>query len=290
MLQHDIHVRLVSMSLRDQKLTSITSSFIGVHYSRVCHGYSLEIYQHGIQKRRFGRWCSFSIGWFFRFQFRSFSRELLASGSFWRQTGLEGGIFVWIVITFCPTKAMPKHHRTSLCRFHSFPVYSNMSCGEFALQIVFTAFHSRSAIPNTHFLASKSFPCTLYTYIIRDFQCNSWSKSWHVSNCNSAAIKSLAIGFQLFIWNLWTQGTKTAQWQHSIKKCSYKPLQEKTAQKKNTRGMWKKLLSCMKLQALPRASELVEQSRGINGSTKYTKRYLSIDDVIVFWHANILHL
>ena len=250
-----------------------------------------KIYQHGIQKRRFGRWCSFSIGWFFRFQFRSFSGELLASGSFWRQTGLEGGIFVWIVITFCPTKAMPKHHRTSLCRFHSFPVYSNMSCGEFALQIVFTAFHSRSAIPNTHFLASKSFPCTLYTYIIRDFQCNSWSKSWHVSNCNSAAIKSLAIGFQLFIWNLWTQGTKTAQWQHSIKKCSYKPLQEKTGtKKKNTRGMWKKLLSCMKLQALPRASELVEQSRGINGSTKYTKRYLSIDDVIVFWHANILHL
>ena len=48
--------------------------------------------------------------------------------------------------------------------------------------------------------------------------------------------------------------------------------------------------NCMKLQALPRASELVEQSRGINGSTKYTKRYLSIDDVIVFWHANILHL
>ena len=181
-----------------------------------------KIYQHGIQKRRFGRWCSFSIGWFFRFQFqfRSFSRELLASGSFWRQTGLEGGIFAWIVITFCPTKAMPKHHRTSLCRFHSFPVYSNMSCGEFALQIVFTAFHSRSAIPNTHFWASKSFPCTLYTYIIRDFQCNSWSKSWHVSNCNAAAIKSLAIGFQLFIWNLWTQGTKTEQWQHSIKKCS----------------------------------------------------------------------
>lgn len=57
---------------------------------------------------------------------------------------------------------MPKHHHTSLCRrFHSFPVYSNMSRGEFALQIVFTAFHSISAIPNTPFLASKSFPYTL---------------------------------------------------------------------------------------------------------------------------------